>query len=82
MNRVLATYAQMEIGQVQREHEVFADLLHNHRDGPDYRDGGGVSAGPGGEGRHPRVTSVGGGIDARPNAPRTIALVGRGGGRV
>ena len=30
MNRVLATYAQMEIGQVQREHEVFADLLHNH----------------------------------------------------
>ncbi|NKB28518.1 MAG: hypothetical protein GKR99_13575 [Rhodobacteraceae bacterium] len=30
MNRVLATYAQMQIGQVQREHEVFADLLHNH----------------------------------------------------
>jgi len=30
MNRVLATYAQMQIGQVQREHEVYADLMHNH----------------------------------------------------
>ena len=30
MNRVLATYAQMQIGEVQKDHEVFADLLHNH----------------------------------------------------